>query len=221
MKMKIILGALTAALLITGCTDTAAPVAEVITPVAPVAQVSKAEVKATVSEESLGLRKTDLYSENTTAAEKTEYGQAAAGTSQKFDRAFDNAPPMIPHSVEGLLPITRHNNTCIGCHAPAIASSVGATAIPASHFTSFRPVTSIADNGKIVKEGKEVNNTSDFKTVTKTLDHMNQARFNCSQCHAPQSQGNLLVENNFRPDFQSEDMKHGSSLLDTLNTGVE
>ncbi len=211
MKMKIVLGALTAALLMTGCADSAATAAP----------AAKAEVKATVTEASLGLRKTDLYSENTTVAAKTEYGQAAAGTSQKFDRAFDNAPPMIPHSVEGLLPITINNNTCIGCHAPAVAPSVGATAIPASHFTSFRPVTSIADNGKIVKEGKQVDNTSDFKTVTKTLEHMNQARYNCSQCHAPQSQGNLLVENNFRPDFQSEDMKHGSSLLDTLNTGVE
>ena len=211
MKMKIILGALTAALLITGCTDSAAPVAP----------AAKAEVKATVSEESLGLRKTDLYTENTTAAEKTEYVKAEAGSSHKFDRAFDNAPPMIPHSVEGLLPITINNNTCTGCHMPEVAPSVGATAIPASHFTSFRPVTSIADNGKIVKEGKQVENTSDFKTVTKSLDHMNKARYNCSQCHAPQSQGNLLVENNFRPDFQSDDMKHGSSLLDTLNTGVE
>jgi len=208
MKMKIVLGALTAALLMTGCTDTAEPAAQ-------------AEVKPVVTESSLGLRKTDLYSETTTAAEKTEYITAAPGTSTKFERAFDNAPPMIPHDTEGLLPITTNNNACLGCHMPEVAPSMGATPIPVSHLTSFRPTTAIADDGRIMKEGKEVDNTGDFKTITKGLNHLNQARFNCSQCHAPQSQGNLLVENNFRPDFQSEDMKHGSSLLDTLNAGVE
>lgn len=210
MKMQIILGALTAALLMTGCTDSAAPVV-----------AEKAEVKPMVSEESLGLRKTDLYSENTTVGDKTQYGTAAPGTATKYERAFDNAPPMIPHDTEGLLPITTNNNACLGCHMPEVAPSVSATPLPKSHFASFRPTTSIADDGRIAKEGKEVDNTSDFMTIAKGLDHMDQARFNCTQCHAPQSTGDLVVENNFRPDFQSEEMKTGSSLLDTLNTGVK
>jgi cytochrome c-type protein NapB len=209
MKMNIVLGTLTAALLLVGCSDNAA---------APAAQ---AEVKPVISEESLGLRKTDLYSEDTTVAAKTEYRKAAAGSSKRFERAFDNAPPMIPHDTEGMLPITINDNQCLGCHMPEVAPSVKATPIPKSHFTSFRPNTTIADDGAVVKEGKKVKNTSDFKTVQHELGGLNQARFNCSQCHAPQSQGNLLVENNFRPDFQSEDMKHGSSLLDTINKGVE
>jgi cytochrome c-type protein NapB len=31
------------------------------------------------------------------------------------------------------------------------------------------------------------------------------ARYNCSQCHAPQSQGNLAVENTFDPCYTDKD----------------
>ena len=48
----------------------------------------------------------------------------------KIDRAYQNAPPMIPHDVEGMLNITRDNNACIGCHDAAVAESMGTTPIP-------------------------------------------------------------------------------------------
>ena len=68
---------------------------------------SETEAASSVSEKELGLRKTDLYSEGAeTVGDKTKYGKAAAGTSSKIERAFTNAPPMIPHDVEGMLPIT-------------------------------------------------------------------------------------------------------------------
>jgi cytochrome c-type protein NapB len=208
MKMKILVGSVAAALLMLGCTDTTAPVAQ-------------EEVKPTISEESLGLRTTNLYTEADTVAEKTEYRTAACGTAEKIQRAFDNAPPMVPHDMEGMLPIAAGNNACLSCHMPELAPSIGATAIPKSHFTSFRPVTKIAADGTLVKDGTKVANTSDHLTSQHELKDLNQARFNCSQCHAPQSTGNLLVENNFRPDFQSEGMKTGSNLLETMNMGVE
>ncbi len=138
MKMKFVLGIVTAALLMTGCTDSTAA-----------SPAAKAEVKPTITEESLGLRKTDLYSEKTTVADKTSYGTAAAGASKKFERAFDNAPPMIPHDTEGMLPITINDNQCLGCHMPEVAPSMGATPIPKSHFASFRPVTTIAADGSV------------------------------------------------------------------------
>ncbi|MEA1918855.1 MAG: nitrate reductase cytochrome c-type subunit [Campylobacterota bacterium] len=210
MKMKMILGALIAAtLLFVGCSEKAAEPAK--------AQV----VKPTVSEESLGLRKTDLYSEKTTLPDETKYATAAPMSGKFIDRAFDNAPPMIPHDVEGMLPITTNDNQCVSCHAPELASSMMATPMPKSHFTSFRPVTTIADDGSVVKEGKKFSGENSTLTVAHSLDTMNKARFNCSQCHAPQSTGDLLVENNFRPDFQDESMKRASSMLDTLNAGVE
>ncbi len=174
----------------------------------------------TMSEESIGLRKTDLYSETTTVADKTDYRKDPAGASTKIERAFENAPPMIPHDVEGLLPITVNNNACLGCHEPAIAPAVGATAIPKSHFTNFRPDTVLNKSGKIVKEGIVVENTSDIKTVAKSKDMLVGARFNCSQCHAPQSNGEA-PKNNFVTEFRQKDSGSKSNLLDVLNEGVE
>jgi nitrate reductase (cytochrome), electron transfer subunit len=176
----------------------------------------------TVSEESLGLRTTNLYSEKDTVADKTQYKTQAAGTSTKIARAFENAPPMIPHDVEGLLPITIDNNQCISCHEPAVAESMGATPIPKSHFTNFRPETHLNKDGKIVKEGKVVENTSDIKTVNhKTMDTLAGARFNCSQCHAPQSEGNNVPKNNFATEFRSESLTGKSNLIDNINEGVK
>jgi len=183
--------------------------------------VVEEKVVANVTEESLGLRKVDLYSEDTTQPEATNYIKAAAGSSKRFDRAFENAPPMISHDVEGMLPIKIGNNACTGCHMPDVAPSMKATPIPPSHFASFRPVTAIGADGKITKEGNAVNNTSDFKTVAHKLNKLSTARFNCSQCHAPQSDIKPLVKNNFTPDFKSENGNKRSNLIDVINEGIE
>lgn len=183
--------------------------------------VGCATATKTVSEESLGLRKTDLYTESTTTSDKTKYSDKPAGTSKKIERAFENAPPMIPHSVEGMLPITINNNQCTTCHEPAIAESMGATPIPKSHFTDFRPETSLAKDGRIVKEGKKIQNTSDVKTVSKNLHTLAGARFNCSQCHAPQSEGNIVPKNEFQAEFRTKGLNEKSNLIDTINEGVK
>lgn len=181
----------------------------------------------TVSEESLGLRKTDLYSEqNSTRGDMTKYGTSAAGSGHKIPRAFQDAPPMIPHDIEGMLPITIDNNQCTGCHMPEVASSMGATPIPKSHFTNFRPATALSKDGKLTANGVAVENTSNEKltdvSIQSTGDKLSGARFNCSACHAPQSEG-LAVENNFKPDYTSKDGANksswsGTKLLEGLNT---
>ncbi len=173
-----------------------------------------------ISEESIGLRKTDLYSEKNTTADKTDYIKDPAGASTKIERAFENAPPMIPHDTEGLLPITVNNNACLGCHDPSVAKDIGATPIPKSHFTNYRPLTKINKNGKIVKEGKIVKNTSDIETVSKPLTKLAGARFNCSQCHAPQSKGEA-PKNTFKKEFRKKDSATKSNLLDIMNEGVK
>ncbi len=152
-------------------------------------------MSSSVSEESLGLRKTDLYTENTTVPDATSYSKTAAGESKVYERAFENAPPMIPHDVEGLLPITTNNNSCLGCHDPAVAASVNATSVPKSHTFDMRNETALA-------------------TVS-------NARYNCTQCHAPQSDNAPLVENTFTPDFRAKDGMKRSNLLDNLNEGVQ
>jgi len=184
--------------------------------------------KKEVSEEALGLRKTDLYKEEQkTQGVKTDYSRPAPGESTRFERAYVNAPPMIPHSVDGLLPITKDNNQCLGCHMPDVAKSVGAVAIPPSHFTNFRPKTEYK-NGELVKEGKTVGpkgqlgNVGDIKIAKfKKLNHLYQGRFNCSQCHAPQAKVDTVVGNTFKPDGLDEKTKSGSTLLDTINEGVQ
>lgn len=174
-----------------------------------------------VSEESLGLRNTSLYSEVEAKPVKTEYIKKAAGESQLIERAFENAPPMIPHNIEGMLPITINNNACTGCHIPGIAESMNAIPIPKSHFTNFRPDTSLAKNGKITKEGKEVTNTSDFKVIGKALTKVSGTRFNCSQCHVPQAITETVPINKFQVNFRADGHNKRSNLIDNINEGVD
>ena len=203
---KITIGFVAAALLIVGCAGEGAKSAQ------------KEVVKPSISEESLGLRKTDLYTESTTVGDKTAYGTAQATTSTRIKRAFQDAPPMIPHDTVGMLPIKTGDNSCVGCHMPEVAPAMGATPIPVSHFTDFRP------RAKIVN-GVAVDTVNNYKNETKIVkgDHLQNARFNCSACHAPQSQGKLVVENTFEPVFTSKDGADKSTwnekkYTDSLNT---
>ncbi|QFR49740.1 nitrate reductase [Sulfurimonas lithotrophica] len=193
---KITIGLFTATLLFVGCNDSATP-------------ASGNKVAPTVTEKSLGLRKTDLYSEKAeTQGDKTNYSEAACGSGYKINRAFQDAPPMIPHGTEGMLPIKIGNNQCTGCHEPAVAVSMGATPIPRSHYTNFRPTHHISADGEDFS--KSVDNMKNEVSI-KTEDRLQGARFNCSQCHAPQSQGKLAVANNFEPDYTQNDGANKSS----------
>jgi len=185
--------------------------------------------KKEVTEEALGLRKTDLYAEEgETEGVQADFARPAPGESTKFERAYVNAPPMIPHSVEGLLPITQSNNQCVGCHMPEAAKAVNATPIPVSHFTNYRPETVLKD-GEMVKEGhvvglgkKGMGNVSDIVIAkAEKTDTLYQGRFNCSQCHAPQAKIDTLVGNTFQSDGLTDELKSGSSLADAMNEGVE
>lgn len=180
-----------------------------------------AQSKADKAEMSLGLRKTDLYSEKTTTSEKTNYTTKVAGTSKKIERAFENAPPMVPHSLEGFPPITKELTICLTCHMPEIAPTVKATPLPQSHFSSFRPLSKINDKGELVVEGKVIDNTSDIISVKHdTGKVISQDRFDCLACHTLQSQNAPLVKNNFKPEFREKNLSGKSNLIDVLNEGL-
>ena len=183
--------------------------------------------KKEVDETVLGLRKTSLFKEDNVAPPAVKDDRPAPGTAPRFERAYVNAPPMIPHSVEGLLPITKDNNQCLGCHMPDVAKSTGATPIPPTHFTNYRPET-VLKNGELVKEGKvvglkgDIGNVGDIKLAKKKkLDHLYQGRFNCSQCHAPQANVDTAVANTFKPDGLVGDLKTKSNLVDMMDDGVK
>ena len=183
--------------------------------------------KKVVDETVLGLRKTSLFNEDVKPVDG-KFDRAAPGASNRFERAYVNAPPMIPHSVDGLLPITQKNNQCLGCHMPDVAKGVGATAIPPSHFTNYRPTT-VLKGGELVKEGQKVGiqkgdmgNVGDIKlAVVKKLNHLYQGRFNCSQCHAPQADVKTAVGNTFKSDGLTGEFKTHSNLIDMMNDGVK
>ncbi len=208
---KIGFGIATAVLLFTGCTDSA--------------MVSNTEAKKQqVSEESLGLRKVDLYSETLVTPDKTQYSKAAPMSGKYYDRAFQDAPPMIPHDVEGMLPVTISMNQCVDCHMPEMAAAMNATPIPVSHLTDFRPMTTMQGDD-LAKNGKVIENTStptrediSIKEGTKLVG----ARFNCTLCHAPQSEGGLVVESTFKPEFTTSDGARKSNWVGTkLTEGLD
>jgi len=184
--------------------------------------------KKEVGEEVLGLRKATLFKEDSVKPAEVKEDRPAPGTAPRFERAYVNAPPMIPHSVEGLLPITKSNNQCLSCHMPDKAKDVGATPIPPSHFTNYRPTTELK-GGELVKEGKKVGiqqgdmgNVSDIMLAkVKKLDHLYQGRYNCSQCHAPQANVKTAVGNTFKPDGLTDKFKSQSDLANMMDEGVQ
>jgi cytochrome c-type protein NapB len=195
---KITIGLATATLLLVGCSGTNTQTNADV----------KENVKPIIDESHLGYRgTTDLLKEDVIPP-AVQYHSAAPGTSKKFKRAYQDAPPMIPHDTTGMLPIEKDNNQCLMCHMPDMAASMGATPIPVSHFTDFRPKTTIKD-GEILKNGKVIVNTSSEKlenvSIKSTHGELYQGRFNCTQCHAPQAINTLVDQNKFKPVYVDSD----------------
>jgi len=176
--------------------------------------------KKVVTEDQLGYGAASLT--GNTPPPKIQYDRPAPGAAKRFARSYVNAPPLIPHSVKGLLPITAKNNACLGCHMPNVAKSMGATPIPESHFVDFRPSTKLDKNGQLIKDGKKVANTSDIKIAKfRKMKKLNPARYNCSQCHVPQANVKPLVGNTFKPDFISKKQMESSNLIQVIDEGVK
>ncbi len=187
-----------------GCADNAKPNSNEMT-------------KKTIEDTSIGFRKVDLFSEDGVMPDRTLYSTAEAGSGKTIDRAFQDAPPMIPHTVEGMLPITISNNMCIQCHAPEVAESLGTLPYPKSHLTDFRPKHMLKGDDFV----KAVD-TSKNEVVMQETQVLAGARFNCSACHAPQSQSGQWVENNFKADFTTKDgAKRSNWVGDIILEGVD
>ncbi len=172
-------------------------------------------IVSNASANKLGLIDSDVENNDGDAlAEMPQYSKAAAGTAEKIDRAFENAPPLIPHMIDGFLPIKKDNNICLSCHMPDKAEAVGATAIPATHFTNYRPaVIKSGDKYKVdAKEGE---------VVEHKLNKLSPARFNCSQCHVPQANVTVDIKNTFEAVFRNKDSKTKSNLDDNIDEGVK
>ncbi|MBT3210084.1 MAG: nitrate reductase cytochrome c-type subunit; periplasmic nitrate reductase electron transfer subunit [Bacteroidetes bacterium] len=174
----------------------------------------KTEAVKLLSEEEIGYRTSNLYEENVALGSMAIYSGEIAGSSTNIDRSFENAPPLIPHSVEGQFPITIKQNTCIECHAPAVADSLKSTAMPASHFSDYRPKHSLV-------KGLFIRKTGDNEVSSKSLgDKMYLGRYNCSQCHVPQTDVAVEIQNNFEALFRDLKDNKNSNLNKNMNEGI-
>lgn len=171
-----------------------------------------------VTEESLGLRKTDLYSEDNTRGDNGSFNAAAPGQSERIERSFENAPPLIPHTTVGFLPIKANLNMCLTCHMPNVAPATKATPIPKSHFMDFRPDIVEVDGLVKAYDDNEHQNTVTTQDLGEKLAN---TRYNCSQCHVPQANITIVLKNNFEADFRSEDLKNKSNFADVVGEGVK
>jgi len=166
-----------------------------------------------IDEDKLGIIDANVSSEETNLKTMAEYGDAKPGTAQKIDRAFENAPPLIPHTTSGFFPIKMDNNICLSCHMPDKIEASGAIALPATHFTDLRP--------KMVEIDGVLQFENENTIHIQELNAPNHAYFNCSQCHVPQTKVSVDIENLFTPEFREEHGIEKSSLKDRLTEGIE
>jgi cytochrome c-type protein NapB len=151
--------------------------------------------KTTYTEEELGLRQETLYDESSTVPVHGETTKKEPGESTKFERSFENSPPLIAHDISGMLPL-EEDNICMGCHMPEEAVFSGATPIPSTHLI-------------------------DLTTGEYLRGKLDGSRFNCLQCHVVQTTLTPAVENIFKGEFRDEKGRYRSNLLNILNEGVE
>ena len=94
------------------------------------------------------------------------------GRSTRLPRAWDGQPPLVPHSLRGLIPITATTNACVRCHGRVGATS-GPPPAPPSHFIDLREAPGVA------------------------RPQVAGARWNCTACHVPQTMAPPLVGTTF------------------------
>ena len=105
------------------------------------------------------------------------YSDDKPGYNDPLPRAWEEAPPQIPHRIAEFLPVTAEDNQCLDCH----------------------------DVPKYMDKPKNMDRTKKSKSpmpeahyASSDMDELDGARFNCTQCHVPQSNAMPLVESTYR-----------------------
>lgn len=169
------------------------------------------ETKKQIDEDKLGLIDADVRDVETNLKSKAEYTTNMPGSGVRFERSFENAPPLIPHTTDGFFPITIKNNICLSCHMPDKIKESKAISIPETHFTLLRPKLQM-------KDGKyQMADT----LMVKSIKELNKAYYNCSQCHVPQATVSVNIENLFTPEFRAKNGLNQSNLNKKIKEGVK
>lgn len=127
-----------------------------------------------VDETSVGIGADGVF--NDPSPSTFDYPTTKAGESDRMAKSYHTAPPMVPHTVAEYLPITMETNECMECHdKPKYIDKEyvkgNKLSMPESHYGGF-------------------GGTGD-------KDEASGALYTCSQCHAPMSGAQPLVENTF------------------------
>ncbi len=143
------------------------------------------------------------------------YDETPENESEGIERAFENAPPFIPHTVKGMSDIRMNDNECLLCHMPNKAEAEDATPIPISHFTDYRPKpTKQGEQWLVMAKDNEVVQTS-------TGDNLDNSRFFCNQCHVAQTNATVFIRNTFEAKFRNSSDKSSSNLDKNIGEGVD
>lgn len=165
-----------------------------------------------IDEDQLGFIDADLNSDETNFKMKASFNEDKPEVGITIERAFENAPPMIPHTTAGFFPIKMDNNICLSCHMPDKVEESGAREISKTHFQSWRPQLVLVDGKYVNPEDKEV--------FVEDMTKLNNAYFSCSQCHVPQADVTIDIENLFTVEFRETFGIKESNLKDNVAEGV-
>lgn len=150
-----------------------------------------------IAEETLGLSKVSVEADSGLVEKPFAYQGTSPGAGNKrIPRAYDNAPPMIPHDISELPIISKDENACLMCHMPDVAKDMGAIPLPKTHLTNLRKM-------------------EDLK------GQLYQGRWNCTQCHASQAVLDPAVANKFKGAYRKKTGgEYKTNLMDTIREGV-
>jgi nitrate reductase cytochrome c-type subunit len=103
---------------------------------APPAQPPAPEAVATIPDSEIGLATGTAFEQPPQAP--IVFNAVDPGESELSARPNAEFPPVIPHSIQDLDPITLSENPCLDCHNADVAEDMGAVAVPASHRMDLR-----------------------------------------------------------------------------------
>lgn len=136
---------------------------------------AQADSMTVVDPNSLGLSKGSVFDAPT--PKPVSYSDSKPKTTKRLPKAYSTLPPQVGHSFKEYLPITLEDNECLDCH----------------------------DKRKLLKrkwkQGKKLPMPDDhYGSFEKKggVEDVAGARYNCTQCHVPQSDAPPLVENVFK-----------------------
>ena len=165
-----------------------------------------------IDEDKLGFIDADLDSDETNFKMKADFNVDKPAAGNTIERAFENAPPMIPHTTAGFFPIKMDNNICLSCHMPDKVKESGAREISKTHFQSWRP--------GLKEENGKYSNHDNSEVFIEKMDELNNAYFHCSQCHVPQANVTINIENMFTREFRETFGIKESDLKEKVNEGI-